>query len=385
MRDFLKTVALFAAAVAASCIEPRELTPDIAGDIIAIEVEGQTRTPSVNTAARTVSIELEEDRDLTAVRVTRIELVETATCDIKAGSVIDLSSPLKIAVTTVARYEWTITATNFVDSRRVLPGGDFDEWSRTNAKDEPDPAGKVLNPWPEGGILGESRWWDTGNKGVTTLGNSNSTPTEPGEGSPANPDGIAARLETKWMVFKAAGGNIYFGRFGGLDGLDGKCEMGHPWQTKPKGLKGWYKYFPQPIDQVHGSYIGLHPYGFSKEQWLGKMDSLHVNVVLWASPDGADMPFTVNTAPRNFVDLMRNTPGVIAWGSFVSGDEQADWKEFEFPLEYFTDQPLPANTRLIVQATSSKHCNYFIAGTSGGGPDGKTGSLMYVDEFELVY
>ncbi len=397
MRGFLKTVALFAVAVAASCIEPRELTPDIAGDIIAIEVEGQTRTPSVNTVARTVSIELEEGRDLTAVRVTRIELVETATCDIKAGSVIDLSSPLKIAVTTVARYEWTITATNFVDSRRALPGGSFDEWSSTGTR-------PTWNPWPvaasgenlEEGEWEITRWWDTGNKGVTILYNSNSTPTEPGEGAPANPAGRAARLETAWAALKVAGGNIFFGRFGSLTtDLNATCDIGHRWQTKPRALKGWYKYFPQPVDRVGNSrtndnnaktYLDLHPYknlGF--DDWMGSMDSLHVNIALWASPDGENKPFTVNTSPRSFVDFSRDVPGVIAYGSFVSGDVQADWKEFTLQLEYLVDGPLPENTQLFLQVTSSKNCNYFIAGTTGGGPDGRTGSLMYVDELELVY
>jgi hypothetical protein len=373
---------------AASCIEPRELTPDIAGDILALEVEGQTRAPVVNAATRTISIELGERVDLKTVRVTAIKLVETAVCDVAAGSVLDLSSPLKVIVRTAVDYEWTVTATNFFDPRKPLPGGDFEQWHRADrisAGGAPNPEGKVWNPWAAEAIYGDTRWWDTGNDGVTLLRPSISTPTEPGEGCPDNPEGIAARLETIYAAVKVAGGNIYFGRFGGLDGMDAKCEMGHPWQTRPKALKGWYKYFPQKIDRVGAkAYLNLHPYGPDFE-WIGKMDSLHVSVTLWASPDGADIPFTVNTNPNRYVDITPRSEGVIAWGSFISGAEQADWAEFNVELEYFTDAPLPPNTRLIVQATPSKHCNYFIAGCSGGGPDGKTGSLMYVDEFELVY
>ncbi len=161
--------------------------------------------------------------------------------------------------------------------------------------------------------------------------------------------------------------------------------MGHPWQSKPKGLKGWYKYFPQKIDKVGAAgYLNRHPFGPDFE-WIGKMDSLHVSIALWASPDGEDKPFKVDTTLSTYTDITSDSEGVIAWGSFVSGEEQAEWDDFEVELKYFTDAPLPANTRLIVQATASKHCNYFIAGTSGGGPDGKRGSLMYVDEFELVY
>ncbi|MDR2894927.1 MAG: PCMD domain-containing protein [Alistipes sp.] len=370
-------------AAATSCIDPIELTPDIAGEITVFEVEGQIRS-SVNLATRTVAIELEEWADPSALRVTRLELVETASCDIRPGDIIDLTAPLGITVNTAASYEWTLSATQFHDPRRALPGGDFEEWNLD---------GKVWNPWPEGGTLGTTRWWDTGNSGVTILGDSNSIPTEPGEGSPANPDGRAARLESKNAVIKAAGGNIYFGRFGGLSGLDAKCEMGHPWSAAPRGLKGWYRYFPQPIDKAHASYRDLRPYGLRDDShWIGHMDSLSVTVALWASPDGADVPFVVNTAPRGpFVDLTRDKPGMIAWGQFTSGNEQAEWKEFSLDMEYLQPEylaegtPLPAGTRLIVTVTSSKHSNYFIAGTSGGGADGTSGSLMYVDELELIY
>ncbi len=373
---FLATICLV------SCIDPLALTPDIAGEIVAIEVEGQTRIPSITAATRTVNIELDAAADLSAVKVVSIALVETASCEIVAGSVLDLSEPLKVAVTTEADYEWTIAATLAYTPDRALPGGSFDEWNATGTR-------PTWNPWPEGGEWEVARWWDTGNEGVNLLAPSNDTPTEAGEGSPANPQGRAARLETVWAAFKCAGGNIYFGRFGELSGLDATCEIGHPWSSKPRALKGWYKYFPQPIDQVPDNYLALHPFGLSKQDWMGSIDSLHINIALWASPDGRNIPFTVNTDPRNgganFVDFRRDTPGVIAYGSLVSGDEQAEWKEFELPLEYFDDGPLPENTQLFLQVTSSKNCNYFIAATTGGGPDGTTGSLMYIDEFQLVY
>ncbi len=368
-----------AAACLVCCIEPIELTPDIAGDITAFEVEGQTRTPSINNATRTINVEVGETVDLAAVKVTRIDLIETASCDITTGSVLDLTSPKKVIVTTVADYEWTITATRAHAAQRALPGGSFDEWSSTGT------SRLTWYPWADGGIFGDTRWWDTGNEGVTTIRDSNSTPTEPGEGCPANPTGRAARLESVWAVFKAAGGNIYFGQFGGLSGMNAKVDMGHPWSTKPKGLKGWYKYFPQPIDRTLANYVAIHPYGLSRDRWMGSTDSLHVSMALWASPDGRDVPFVVDTNINSYIDITPKSDGIIAWGSFISGREQAEWAEFDIEMEYFDDGPLPANTYLIVQATSSKHCNYFIAGTSGGGPDGTTGSLMYVDEFELLY
>ncbi len=401
MKAFFRLLVLVVAVVAVdSCVEPLVLDPDIAGEIVAMEVEGQTRVPTVNIPARTVNIEVDEGVDLGAVRVTRIELVETATSDIAAGSTLDLRTPLRVKVKTIAEYEWTITAAKRPAGpaeQRALPDGGFENWHRANRRGAtgegaPNPEGRVWNPWIEGGVLGDTRWWDTGNEGVTLMPtlNSISTPTDPGQGAPTNPDGIAARLETIYAVMKVAGGNIYFGRFGKLNIMDATVEMGHPWQAKPRGLKGWYKYFPQPIDHVGAAaYMAIHPYGPDFE-WLGKMDSLHVSIALWASPDGVDKPFTVDTTPSRYSDITRDSEGVIAWGSYAHDREQAEWAEFSITLdylkpEYLGDTPLPENTRLIVQATASKNCNYFIGGTTGGGPDGTTGSLMYVDEFELVY
>ncbi len=315
MRVFPKIVLLAIASFVASCVEPLALTPDIKGDIIAFEVEGQTRS-SVNIATRTVNIEVGATVDLASVKITTLTLVETASADVGVGSEINLSSPLVVTVTTVADYKWTISASYPFDDNRRLPGAGFEDWYRADWDGTPNPGSKIWNPWPEGGVWEENRWWDTGNKGVSTLGDSNSIPTEPGEGCPVNPDGRAARLESKWMLIKAAGGNIYFGQFGEFTypSLDATCHLGHNWQSKPSRLKGWYKYFPQPIDAVSDNHVRLNPARLSKQQWMGTMDSLHVCVALWASPDGRDIPFTVDTTPDSFVDFSRNAEGVIAYG-----------------------------------------------------------------------
>lgn len=386
---------IMAAVSMVSCIETLELTPDIEGTITAFEVVGQTRS-SINAATRTVNVDLEAGVDPSTVTVARIELIETASCDLAPGSVIDLSTPRKVMVTTAADYEWTLYATVAPETggNRPLPGGDFDRWSSTGSRPtwNPWPRGSETSEKPEDGEWEVTRWWDTGNRGVNMLGPSNSIPTEAGEGCPANPGGTAARLESKYVMVKAAGGNIYFGQFGEFTPtLDATCHLGHNWQDKPTGLKGWYKYFPQPIDAVSDKHVALHPFGLTRQEWLGTMDSLHVCVALWASPGGEDIPFTVDTTPDAFVDFSRDQPGVLAYGAFISGDEQAEWDEFEIEMEYLIDdnEPLPANTQLYLLITASKSCNYFIAGTGWNGTvssiDDTPGSLMYVDELELVY
>lgn len=249
------------------------------------------------------------------------------------------------------------------EGTRELPGGSFDEWHKD---------GKVWNPWP----LGGERWWDTGNKGATTMGDSNSIPTDAGEGCPQNQSGRAAYLETKFVGLgafgKIAGGNIYFGEYYKTSGTDGQVDIGHAWQHKPTKLTGYYKYFPQPV-----SHVGkIHEEAGLKDHYKGSTDSLFVAVALWASPDGRTVPFRENTKQGEFSALTGNTKGVVAYGFFATPQKQETWARFSIDIEYFDTGKLPENTVLYMSCTSSKAANYFTAGD---------GSLLYLDEMQLEY
>ena len=68
-----------------------------------------------------------------------------------------------------------------------LTNGGFEDWSS-----EPAANGTLWRPWPEGG----ESFWDTGNRGATTIGDSNSVPTN----DTSNGSGRAAMLQSKWSV-----------------------------------------------------------------------------------------------------------------------------------------------------------------------------------------
>ena len=81
----------------------------------------------------------------------------------------------------------------------ALTNGSFDNWSQSEKN------AKLWQPWGSG----ENSFWDTGNQGATTVGDSNSTPvTETSNGS-----GMAASLESKYIVIKFAAGNIFTGTY----------------------------------------------------------------------------------------------------------------------------------------------------------------------------
>jgi hypothetical protein len=66
------------------------------------------------------------------------------------------------------------------EGETALPNGGFDEWWKD---------GSVWNPWSETA----SPWWDTGNKGAATLGESNTVPTDDAV------KGKAAMLQTRFV------------------------------------------------------------------------------------------------------------------------------------------------------------------------------------------
>jgi hypothetical protein len=276
-----------------------------------------------------------------------------------------------------------------------LPAGGFEDWYSV---EKSTLLGKVSlwNPWAKRDNPAEEKagkFWDTGNPGVVTLGDSNSVPAGAGSGaghadivaSPTNPTGIFAYLETKFVgisvIGKVAGGNIYLGRYFGTSGTNGMCDMGIPWQTRPTSLKGWYQYYPQKITDV-GS---LH--SAQKEYWMGTTDSLNITVALWAMQPGdpyenaeyeGDVArgFVVNTNPAKFRDITADSPGLIAFGNFATSVGASAWTEFDIELDYRTYDPLPSNAVLIVIASPSKNSSYFTAAR---------GSLLYLDELSLTY
>jgi hypothetical protein len=241
----------------------------------------------------------------------------------------------------------TEVGTFTTEAEVALPNGSFDDWHQD---------GKVWNPWPMGG----TKFWDTGNKGATSVGASNSTPVA--DGCPANPNGQAAHLETKYIVIKLAAGNLYTGEYVKTDGTNGILDMGREWTTRPTKLRGWYKYQPQPMDVVSDELSHLN--------LKGKNDTCNIYMLLgdW------DAPVQVRTNPRNRKLIDFNDPKIIAKAQLQSGDVVSEYKQFEIEFEYRSTSRKPKYMICVISA--SKYGDYFTGGD---------GSLLTVDEFELDY
>ncbi len=229
----------------------------------------------------------------------------------------------------------------------LLENGSLDNWHKD---------GKVWNPWAEGG----TSFWDSGNRGSTTLGESNTLPTD----ETWNGKGMAGRLESKFVgiagIGKFAAGNLFVGDFIRVDGTNGVLNFGKPYSSYPTKLKCHYKYTTALIDNTSSEYAYLK----------GQPDTCSVYIALgdW------DEPVEIRTRPSNQKLFDKNDPHIIAYAEFYSGESTSDYRELELTLDYRATDRKP--TYIIVVASASKYGDFFTGGT---------GATMLVDDFELEF
>ena len=251
-------------------------------------------------------------------------------------------------VRAMAGEEYGNVVTVKTEETMDLPDGSFDQWW---LKD-----GKIWCPWDEGG----TPYWDTGNTGAATLGQSNVVPTD----HTVTGSGQAAELNTKFVgIFglgKLGAGSIYTGSFKKVDGTNGILDFGRPFNLRPTKLRGYYQYKTKDID-----------YSNSEMTYLkGRPDTCHIYIALtdWTAP------YEIRTNPNNRQLFNKDADYVIAYGELTYSGVMDDYESFEIELEYrdyFTNP-----TYLQITCAASKYGDFFT---------GADGATLYVDEFSLDY
>lgn len=268
-----------------------------------------------------------------------------------------------------------------------LPNGNFDQWWRKEDKNS--------FPWyaiASGDATSSDSnnmlfsFWDSGNGGTVMM---SKNPTSPEETEVHTQGGKSAKLQSQFVgalgFGKFAAGNIYTGHFcsANTSTYQAKINFGQPFTSRPTQLKGWFKYNRgTKIDYSTGNYQNI------LEQTGGDLCSVYIALVDNEGFDfeGHRYAYEINgdlsgDDPTNFkyknaIDFSENNEHIIAYGTI--SDEEAkgtgEWQEFTINLEYrdLTRQP----KYIIVVASASKYGDYFT---------GSKSSLMYVDDFELVY
>lgn len=257
---------------------------------------------------------------------------------------------------------------------RQLPNSDFEEWTTLK---------NIIYPFSDS----DNRFWGTGNPGasvasaILTESNSDTRPGSEGQSS--------ARLESKFAnvfgIGKFAAGNIFVGNYIRNAGTNGILTFGRPFTLRPTALRGWMKYTCGQIDR-----IGTVPAGTTLENGDPDNGSIYIALGTWTAEEyglcspietdpvrrqcgTAESPYCVDTRDvSTFFDP--NGKDVVAYGELILDRDYPDWTQFTIDLKYVSTDVVP--THLFVVCSASRWGDYFT---------GSTKSVMFVDDFELLY
>lgn len=270
------------------------------------------------------------------------------------------------------------------EEETVLYNGSFDNWYQNQKAWYPILEADATSFDNHNGYL--NSFWDSGNLGAAMM---SKNPTEQ-ETSDVR-SGSAARLTSQFVgmlgIGKFAAGNLYTGHYYEtvMSPMGAKLFFGQPFASRPTQLKGWFKY-------TRGTTVDYPEGDDSRKTELqttgGDMCSIYIAL---ADNDGLDgggqnYAFEIDNTlgaddPDNFkyknaIDYTTSNPHIIAYGSITDTEAKGtgEWQEFTIDLQYrdLTRKP----KYIIIVASASKYGDYFT---------GSSKSVMYIDEFSLVY
>lgn len=291
------------------------------------------------------------------------EWTEIANSELTVDATDNVTTTLK-GLTPETTYECRL---RYVDGETEV---DSDPVSFTTEKQIPLYNGGFENWWMDGKIAYANEqgvsYWDTSNAGAASFGGSNTSQ----ETSIVHGGSSAARLESKYIVIKFAAASLYTGSFGALIDTNGAwLNWGVEHVSRPTALKGYMQYAPANIASSGNQ--GFSSSAPAEAPGRGEPDVCGMYCALLSESLVVD-----NTDMSTFPDW-ETDPRVIAYGSLK--DEQnvntnGQWQEVNIPLVYRDLNRKP--THILVVFSASKYGDYFHGGK---------GSLLYVDDFELVY
>lgn len=231
--------------------------------------------------------------------------------------------------------------------------------------------GKVLRISPDP----SNYWWDSGNEGSATLGVDVTYP----DTSVKHSGNQSLKLQSQYVAFlgigKFAAGNLFAGEFLRTeDTYYGILGWGRACTTRPLALRAWVRYTPGTVDYTETDKISKG----DKDKGI-----IYIAVGDWVSDDanyGSQWPVVVRTkGPKLFNP---KDTGTIGYGEMiftdnVGLDENGGMKEVIIPLNYDNyggRTRIP--THIIIVASASQYGDYY---------SGSTGSVMWLDDLELIY
>ena len=248
------------------------------------------------------------------------------------------------------------------ESTFTIPDASFEEWSSYQASTM---LGTKTVALPGNTGDKETSFWGSGNEGSATanltLTNKSTDMKHSGQ--------YSARLGSNSALGVIAAGNIFTGKYVKTDGTNGVLSVGRPYNgSHPAKLKVYANYRPGSGVTINDKNKDFLPANFA-----GGTDHGQIYVALTTEE------VEIRTNPSNRKLFESNDPVVLAYGQVTwTGNFGPDGQlqEIEIPLEYNDRAKKTKPTHLVIVCSASKYGDYF---------SGSKNSVMYLDDFELIY
>lgn len=247
-------------------------------------------------------------------------------------------------------YKFTSNIGNFhTEEEFDIPNASMEQWYK----------GSVIEP----GENGQPKFWDTGNQGTNMAG----FIATQGSTDFHHNGTTSAKLHTQsGLLNKLGAGNLFIGEFGKVSGLNGaQVHFGKNYNgTHPTQLKFYARYRPVAITHYDSSTP-------DPEVSKGVTDRGQVYIAL------ATSVFSVDTNVKQYFNP--DDERILAYGEITWSDNfgpEDGMQEQYVELKYKDKAKTTEATHLIIVASASKYGDYFTGGD---------GSILYLDDFELVY
>lgn len=257
-------------------------------------------------------------------------------------------------------FESTNIQTFTTEAKYIIPNASMEEWSTYQAQTMLGP--KTVT-FPGTGDV--TTHWDSGNEGAATangiLTNKSTDMVHSGT--------YSARLESKIIFKMIAAGNLFFGDYVKTDGTNGVLALGREYNgSHPTKLRVYANYRP-------GTNLSIKD---DNKDYVGDLtDSGCDNGQIYVALTVGAVDIRTKPADRKLFNV--DDEQVLAYG-------QVTWKEafgpdgqlqmVEIPIEYKANARTTRPTHLVITCCASKFGDFF---------SGADGSVMYLDDFELVY
>ncbi len=306
----------------------------------------------------------EDESEWTTVSLTAPQHMPTRATSIKTTVTLrNLRAGVKYLYRVVAgalvdgKYEFESEPSNFeTETMFTIPNSSMEDWSTFGSKN-------IIFPGP-GSV---KSFWDTGNEGANMAGAVLTT----GSSDMFHSGAKSAKLESKFAsvfgIGKLAAGNIFVGTYDKTSGTNGELTFGRPYDgSHPTKLRVWANYRPGKVDQSKKTTDPI-PAGFADGEDHGQ---IYIALTTEA--------VSVKTASESTL-FNKDADYVIAYGEqtwTAAFGPDGGLAEVNIPIEYRESAKTVKPTHLVIVCSASKYGDYFT---------GSSTSVMYVDDFELVY